>query len=108
MMRQLLERSPNPSRSSTSRSTMLSRSFELEDSPSEEGVHLSLYVPKPVHLIRELQSEFFGAKEDFTYEAHLLGDIVTKGLIDYKLAKRLLRLCDSTSFPPFLSALYET
>ncbi|KAL1999876.1 hypothetical protein VTN02DRAFT_3858 [Thermoascus thermophilus] len=92
MMRRILEHSPNPSRSSPSRSTMLARRFEVEDSPAEEGVHLSLYVPKPVHLIRELQSEFFGAKEDFTSEAHLLGDIVTKGLIDSKLAKRLIRL----------------
>ncbi|KAJ9221994.1 transcriptional regulator family: Fungal Specific TF [Paecilomyces variotii] len=92
MMRQMIERFPNPSNSPASRSTGWSQTTELDDSRSEEGVHLSLYVPKPVHLIRELQSEFFGRKEDFASEAHLLGDIVSKGLIDSKLAKRLIQL----------------
>lgn len=92
MMRQMVERFPNSSNSPAPRSTGWSQTTELDDSRSEASVHLSLYVPKPVHLIRELQSEFFGRKEDFTSEAHLLGDIVSKGLIDTKLGKRLIRL----------------
>lgn len=48
------------------------------------------YVPQPVVLLRNLQSQFFGQKGDFTSESFLLGDIITRGIISPELAERLL------------------
>lgn len=48
------------------------------------------YVPQPVVLLRNLQSQFFGQKGDFISESFLLGDITTRGIISPELAERLL------------------
>lgn len=60
------------------------------------------YVPQPV-FIRNLQSQFFGQKGDFTSESFMLGDIVTRGLIGSDLAERLLSMCVNLS-PPEVQA----
>ena len=91
-VRQVMESRSDNSRSPTFRSSKHGlRTAEFEETSSEEGFHLSPFVPRPVHLIGELQSEIFGEKEDHTSEAYH-GDIVTKGLVDSDLALRLIGL----------------
>ena len=101
-VRQMMESRSDSSRSPIFRSSKHGlRTAEFEETSSEEGFHLSPFVPRPVHLIGELQSEIFGEKEDHTSEAYHLGDIVTKGLVDSDLALRLMGLYVkiSTLFP---------
>lgn len=88
MVRQIMKSSSSP----TTRSSKPVTNMDFDDPISEDNLHPSPTAPKPVHLITELQSEFFGEKEDFASEAHQLGDIVTQGLIDSRQATRLIQL----------------
>lgn len=57
-----------------------------DHSPSPEGPL------RPVKLIRSLQTQYFGAKADFSFEAFSLGSVVTAGKVDPRAAGHLLRL----------------
>jgi hypothetical protein len=99
MMRQVMETSSTFSRSPRSRLKMMGN-VETEESLSDDNFH----PPKPVHLLTELQSEFFGEKHDFISEANQQGDIITQGLVDAQQANILLQLCVAHFFPKGSSA----
>lgn len=86
MMREMIDRSTSMSCSSTSQLTQ----GISTDEASSVGSPFPNFVSKPVHLIQELQSEFFGGNE--TANPQFLGDLVTKGIIDSGLSLKLIRL----------------
>lgn len=88
MVRQIMESSSSP----MTRSSKPVTNMGFDDPISEDSFHPSPTAPKPVHLITELQSEFFGEKEGFVSEVHQLGDIVTQVLIDSRQATRRIQL----------------
>ena len=65
-----------------------------ETESDEDDEETGPYVPQPVTLIRNLQSQFFGRKGDFTSESFMLGDIVTRDLITSDWAEKLLPMFD--------------
>lgn len=108
MMRQMSERqSPNLSSSAMSHS---SASYDLDESVVSDGsAYSSSFNPKPIHWIRELQAEFFGDSDGLSMSPpHLMGDIVSRGIIDTKLSVKLVRLyayVSSSFFPSSASCL---
>lgn len=87
LMREMIDRSPSTSYSSASQST---QSINLDEA-SSEGSTISHFLPKPAHLIQELQSEFFGEAD--APNTQLPGDLVTKGIVDSRLSMKLMQLC---------------
>lgn len=49
-------------------------------------------VTRPVLLLRNLQTQFFGPKRDFSDEVLALGSVVSNGIISSSLARYLLQL----------------
>lgn len=94
MMREMIDRSPSMSQSSSDSAHSINM-----DGASSESSTISYFVPKPVHLIHELQSEFFGDAD--TPNTPFPGDIVTKGIIDTSLSIKLVQLC--VVFPFWIS-----
>lgn len=98
MMRQMMDQSS--SNVSCASSSHFSRSPHHDGPLSAEGASLlsiwPLSLPKPVRLIRELQSEFFGTTDNSysldTVTHHGMGDVFAKGVIDSKLSEKLIRL----------------
>ncbi|KAI9931267.1 hypothetical protein MW887_010929 [Aspergillus wentii] len=88
-MRQMMDRSPSMSSASTSQ---LARSVATDETASYDGSPPSPLVPKPVHMIQELHSEFFGEMDGFGAGANFSSDIVSKGIIDSKLSLKLTQL----------------
>lgn len=88
-MRQMMDRSPSMSSASTSQ---LARSVTTDETASYDGSPPSPLVPKPVHMIQELHSEFFGEMDGFGAGANFQSDIVSKGIIDSKLSLKLTQL----------------
>lgn len=87
MMREMVDRSPSTSCSSTSQ---LTQSVSTPEAPPSEGSPFSNFAPKPAHLFQELQSEFFGGSE--SRNPQFLGDPAAKGVIDSGLSLKLLQL----------------
>lgn len=87
MMREMIDKSPCTSYSSTSQSSQSASMDEM----SSDGSTISHFVPKPVHMIQELQSEFFGEAD--SPNTQLGGDLVTRGIIDSRLSMKLMQLC---------------
>lgn len=96
MMREMIDRPPSVSCSSTSQ---LAQSINTDDS-SNEGSPFPAFVPKPAHLMQELQSEFFGDSD--TANPQHLGDLVTKGIVDSGSSLKLIQLY-ATLFEQLLS-----
>lgn len=55
-------------------------------SPPVEGV------TRPVLLVRNLQRQFFGPKQDFSGEEVAVGSVVSAGIISVLMAQSLLRM----------------
>lgn len=87
MMREMVDKSPCVSYSSTSQS---SHCVSMDEA-SSDGSTILHFVPKPAHMIQELQSEFFGEVDSPNSQSG--GDLVTKGIIDSRLSMKLMQLC---------------
>ncbi|THC93610.1 hypothetical protein EYZ11_006925 [Aspergillus tanneri] len=70
----------------------LSRSVNTEETVSIEGNQFSPFLPKPIRLIQDLQSEFFGDANSFTPSAPFGVGNMEKGVIDPKLSLKLMQL----------------
>lgn len=49
-------------------------------------------VTRPVILVRNLQTQFFGPKRDFSDEQLTVGSIVSAGIVNLSLAQSLIRM----------------
>ncbi|PYI03370.1 hypothetical protein BO78DRAFT_322789 [Aspergillus sclerotiicarbonarius CBS 121057] len=88
MMRQMLAHSPALANGSIPH---LTKSIITDETASMEGSPSSPFLPKPVRLIQDLQSDFFGEADSPPVESPLSGDGVAKGAIDSKLSLKLLQ-----------------
>ena len=99
MMRQMVDRSSFGTSCGTG--SQLSKSLYDEPLAGEGQPALStwppLSLPKPIRLIRDLQSEFFG-KPDHPSADTLMGDVATREIADSKLSQKLIQL-----YIPYLS-----
>jgi hypothetical protein len=73
--------------------TSQARSNSIDDTASNDSMPSSLYPIKPAQVIRDLQAECFGERDQFPADADILGDIVTQGIVDSKLSTKLIELC---------------
>lgn len=89
MMRQMANRSPRASGSPVSQAA---RSNHIDESSSCDGGPISTFTLKPAQLIRDLQAECFGERDQFATDTDLLGDVVTQGIVDSKLSVKLIEL----------------
>ena len=92
MMRQMLDHSPGLANGAIPHPT---KSILTDETASMEGSPSSPFLPKPVRLIQDLQSDFFGEAESPTVESPLSGDGAAKGAIDSKLSLKLLQTYDT-------------
>lgn len=68
-----------------------------DDTASMEGSPSSPFLPKPVRLIQDLQSDFFGEAETTSpVDSPLSSDGAAKGAIDSKLSLKLLQTYEHT------------
>ena len=88
LMRQMVNRTPNMSSSFESQA----RSNSIDGTVSGDSVSSSLYPIKPAQLIRDLQVECFGERDQFSTDADILGDIVTQGIVDSKICVKMIEL----------------
>ncbi|PYH40359.1 transcriptional activator of proteases prtT [Aspergillus saccharolyticus JOP 1030-1] len=95
MMRQMLDQAPA---TPTAIPSYWTRGTNADDGTSSEGSPSSPFLPKPVRLIQDLQSEFFGEAENSSY----LRESVAKGGLDSKLSLKLLQLFVD-NFGPYVS-----
>ncbi|KAJ5322861.1 hypothetical protein N7452_011150 [Penicillium brevicompactum] len=86
LMRQMVNRTPNMSSSFESQA----RSNSIDGTVSGDSVSSSLYPIKPAQLIRDLQVECFGERDQFSTDADILGDIVTQGIVDSKICVKMI------------------
>jgi len=63
------------------------------DEASNENGPVPSFCLKPVQLIRDLQSECFNRRDNFSTDVDLLDDVVSRGIIDAKLSLKLIELC---------------
>jgi hypothetical protein len=56
-------------------------------------------VTRPVLLVRNLQTQFFGPKRDFSDEVLTLGSVVSAGIIRMSLARHLIQMSVDPLFP---------
>ncbi|KNG81366.1 C6 zinc finger domain protein [Aspergillus nomiae NRRL 13137] len=89
MLRQILNQSPSVSNISV---PPLARSVLTEDTASIEGNSFGPFLPRPVRLIQDLQSEFFGETNRIPVESPFLGNSFEKGVLDSKLSLKLVQL----------------
>ncbi|KAF7618811.1 C6 zinc finger domain protein [Aspergillus flavus] len=89
MLRQILNQSPSVSNISV---PPLARSVHTEETASIEGNSFGPFLPKPVRLIQDLQSEFFGETNRIPVESPFLGNSFEKGILDSKLSLKLVQL----------------
>ncbi|PYH96807.1 hypothetical protein BO71DRAFT_160889 [Aspergillus ellipticus CBS 707.79] len=89
MMRQMMSQSPGLSNGPVPH---LTKSIPTDDTASVEGSPSSPFFPKPVRLIQDLQSDFFGETDSSPIDSPLSGDSAAKGAIDSKLSLKLLQL----------------
>lgn len=64
----------------------------VESTPSHDK-HTAKRATRPVLLLRDLQTRFFGPKKDFSDEVLTLGSVVSAGIISMGTAQRLMRMC---------------
>ncbi|KAI2995261.1 transcriptional regulator family: Fungal Specific TF [Aspergillus niger] len=88
MMRQMLDHSPGFANASVPH---LTKSIITDETASMEGSPSSPFLPKPVRLIQDLQSDFFGEAETSPVDSPLSSDGNAKGAIDSKLSLKLLQ-----------------
>ncbi|OQD73307.1 hypothetical protein PENDEC_c016G00619 [Penicillium decumbens] len=62
------------------------------DEASNENGPVPSFCLKPVQLIRDLQSECFNRRDNFSTDVDLLDDVVSRGIIDAKLSLKLIEL----------------
>lgn len=90
MLRQIINQPPSIASMSA---PQLTQSTNTEETASIEGSQFSPFLPKPIRLIQELQSEFFGEPNAFTPSTPFCGNL-EKGIIDSKLSVKLMQLYD--------------
>ncbi|RAL16103.1 uncharacterized protein BO97DRAFT_337135 [Aspergillus homomorphus CBS 101889] len=95
MMRQMLDQSPTTPHGIAS---YWNRGPNADDGTSSDGSPSSPFLPKPVRLIQDLQSEFFGETESSSYSE----ENVPKGGLDSKLSLKLLQIFVD-NFGPYVS-----
>ncbi|RAH85641.1 transcriptional activator of proteases prtT [Aspergillus japonicus CBS 114.51] len=95
MMRQMLDQSPV---TPTGIPPCWTRATNVDDGTSSEGSPSSPFLPKPVRLIQDLQSEFFGETENSSY----MSEGIAKGGLDSKLSLKLLQIFVD-NFGPYVS-----
>lgn len=96
MLRQILNQSRSVSNISV---PPLARSVHTEETASIEGNSFGPFLPKPVRLIQDLQSEFFGETNRIPVESPFLGNSFEKGILDSKLSLKLVQLYGHSSCP---------
>ncbi|KAK1144224.1 hypothetical protein N8T08_005637 [Aspergillus melleus] len=89
MLRQIINQPPSISSMSA---PQLTQSTNTEETASIEGNQFSPFLPKPIRLIQELQSEFFGEPSCITPSSPFCGSNMEKGIIDSKLSLKLMQL----------------
>ncbi|KAB8072941.1 transcriptional activator of proteases prtT [Aspergillus leporis] len=89
MLRQILNQTPSVSNISV---PPLARSVHTDETASVEGGSFGPFLPKPVRLIQDLQSEFFGETTHIPVESPFLGVSFEKGILDSKLSLKLVQL----------------
>ncbi|KAI1833840.1 transcriptional regulator family: Fungal Specific TF [Penicillium roqueforti] len=87
LMRQMVNRSPSMPCSPT----LQTRNHSIDGISSSDSMSSSFYPLKPAQLIRDLQAECFGERDQLS-DADILGDIVTQGIVDSKLSMKLIEL----------------
>ncbi|KAE8350821.1 transcriptional activator of proteases prtT [Aspergillus coremiiformis] len=99
MLRQILNQSPSVSNISV---PPLARSVHTEETASIEGNSFGPFLPKPVRLIQDLQSEFFGETTRVPVDPPFLGNSFEKSILDSKLSLKLVQLFVD-NFGPLIS-----
>ncbi|KAE8144909.1 transcriptional activator of proteases prtT [Aspergillus avenaceus] len=99
MLRQILNQPSNVSSISV---PPLARSVHTDESVSVDGSSFGPLLPKPVRLIQDLQSEFFGETSRVPIDTPFLGASFEKGVLDSKLSLKLIQLFVD-NFGPFIS-----
>ncbi|KAI9037913.1 Zn(II)2Cys6 transcription factor domain-containing protein [Aspergillus affinis] len=89
MLRQIINQPPSISSMSA---PQLTQSTNTEETASIESSQFSPFLPKPIRLIQELQSEFFGEPNCITPSSPFCGSNMEKGIIDSKLSLKLMQL----------------
>ncbi|PLB54853.1 Zn(II)2Cys6 transcription factor of proteolytic enzymes [Aspergillus steynii IBT 23096] len=89
MLRQIINQPPSIASMSA---PQLTQSTNTEETVSIEGNQFSPFLPKPIRLIQELQSEFFGEPSVLTPSTPFCGNSMEKGFIDSKLSLKLMQL----------------
>ena len=89
MLRQIINQPPSISSMSA---PQLTQSTNTEETASVEGNQFSPSLPKPIRLIQELQSEFFGEPSGFTPSTPFCGSPMEKGFMDSKLSLKLMQM----------------
>lgn len=87
LMRQMVNQASNVGGSPSSQG-LRSQSIDESTLP-DQGPALAL---QPVQFIQDLQVELFGERDRFSTETDMLGDVVSRGVIDAKLSLKLIEM----------------